>query len=71
MRQLLGDLAADERRREARAEELPSRYVPAGVEKAEDESERCPFLVDGPLGFSLPHGVHRAAARPSNASVDA
>jgi len=45
IRQLLGDLAAEERRHEARAEELEAQYVPAEVEKAEGESERRLFLL--------------------------
>ena len=45
MRQLLGDLAAEERRHEARAEELESEYVPAEVQKQEGEAERRLFLL--------------------------
>ena len=45
IRQLLGDLAAEERRHEARAEELESEYVPAEVEKKEGESERRLFVL--------------------------
>ena len=45
IRQLLGDLAAEERRHEARAEELESEYVPAEVEKKEDEAERRLFVL--------------------------
>jgi rubrerythrin len=45
IRQLLGDLAAEERRHEARAEELEAQYVPAEVEKEEDEAERRLFLL--------------------------
>ena len=45
IRQLLGDLAAEERRHEARAEELEAQYVPAEVEKEESESERRLFLL--------------------------
>src|SRR5215469_11323003 len=45
IRQLLGDLAAEERRHEARAEELESQYVPAEVEKQEDESQRRLFVL--------------------------
>jgi erythrin-vacuolar iron transport family protein len=45
IRQLLGDLAAEERRHEARAEQLEAEYVPAGVDKAEGESERRLFLL--------------------------
>jgi len=45
IRQLLGDLAAEERRHEARAEELEAKYVPAEVEKEEDEAERRLFLL--------------------------
>lgn len=45
MRQLLGDLAAEERRHEARAEELEAEYVPAEVDKKEGESERRLFVL--------------------------
>src|SRR5271155_4285899 len=45
IRQLLGDLAAEERRHEARAEALEAQYVPAEVEKEESESERRLFLL--------------------------
>ena len=45
MRQLLGDLAAEERRHEARAEELEAEYVPAEVDKEEGESERRLFVL--------------------------
>jgi rubrerythrin len=45
IRQLLGDLAAEERRHETRAEELEAQYVPAEVEKEEGESERRLFLL--------------------------
>jgi len=45
IRQLLGDLAAEERRHEQRAEELESEYVPAEVEKKEDEAERRLFVL--------------------------
>jgi len=45
IRQLLGDLAAEERRHEARAEELEAQYIPAEVEKVEGESERRLFLL--------------------------
>jgi rubrerythrin len=45
IRQLLGDLAAEERRHEARGEELEAQYVPAEVEKEEGESERLLFLL--------------------------
>src|SRR5271169_4002572 len=45
IRQLLGDLAAEERRHEARAEELEAQYVSAEVEKEEGESERRLFLL--------------------------
>jgi len=45
IRQLLGDLAAEERRHEARAEQLESEYVPAGVRKRESEAERRLFLL--------------------------
>jgi rubrerythrin len=45
IRQLLGDLAAEERRHEARAEELEAEHVPAEVEIEEGESERRLFLL--------------------------
>jgi rubrerythrin len=45
IRQLLGDLAAEERRHEARAEELEAQYVPVEIEKEEDEAERRLFLL--------------------------
>jgi erythrin-vacuolar iron transport family protein len=45
IRQLLGDLAAEERRHEARAEEVESEYVPPEVEKKEDEAERRLFVL--------------------------
>lgn len=45
IRQLLGDLAAEERRHEAKAEELEAKYVPAGVEKQEDAAERRLFVL--------------------------
>jgi rubrerythrin len=45
IRQLLGDLAAEERRHEARAEELEAEYVPLEVEKQEVESQRRLFVL--------------------------
>jgi rubrerythrin len=45
IRQLLGDLAAEERRHEARAEELEAQYVPVEIEKEEGQSERRLFLL--------------------------
>jgi len=45
VRQLLGDLAAEERRHEAKAEELEAEYVSTDVKSAEGESERRPFLL--------------------------
>jgi len=45
IRQLLGDLAAEERRHEARAEQLEALYVPAEVRKEEHESERRLFVL--------------------------
>lgn len=45
IRQLLGDLAAEERRHEARAEELEAQHVPLEVESAENESEQRLFLL--------------------------
>jgi erythrin-vacuolar iron transport family protein len=44
-RQLLGDLAAEERRHEAKAEELEAEYVSTHVKKEEGESERRLFLL--------------------------
>src|ERR1700757_1858617 len=38
IRQLLGDLAEEERRHEANAERLEDQYVPAGVRKSEHEA---------------------------------
>ena len=45
IRQLLGDLAAEERRHETKAEELQAELVPAEVEREEGESERRLFLL--------------------------
>jgi erythrin-vacuolar iron transport family protein len=45
VRQLLGDLAAEERRHEARAEELEAEHLPAAVEHQESEAERRLFLL--------------------------
>lgn len=45
LRQLLGDLAAEERRHEARAEELEATHVPGGVEREEAETQRRIFLL--------------------------
>ena len=45
VRQLLGDLAAEERRHEAKAEELEAEYVSKDVKTAEGESERRLFLL--------------------------
>src|ERR1700756_2999180 len=45
IRQLLGDLAAEERRHETRAEELASTYVTASVQEEESEAERRLFLL--------------------------
>lgn len=45
IRQLLGDLAAEERRHEAAAERLEAKYVPAGVREKEHDSERRLFLL--------------------------
>jgi rubrerythrin len=45
LRQLLGDLAAEERRHEVRAEELEATHVPAGVEREEAETQRRMFLL--------------------------
>jgi rubrerythrin len=45
IRQLLGDLAAEESRHEAKAEELEAKYVSTDVKKEEGESERRLFLL--------------------------
>jgi rubrerythrin len=45
IRQLLGDLAAEERRHEANAERLEAEIVTPGVRKAEHEAERRLFLL--------------------------
>jgi len=45
VRQLLGDLATEESRHEAKAEELQSEYLSADVKKEEGESERRLFLL--------------------------
>ena len=46
IRQLLGDLAAEERRHEARAEELEAEYVPAEIDKEEAKRERRLFVLE-------------------------
>jgi rubrerythrin len=45
IRQLLGDLAAEERRHEARAEALEEKFVPPDVRKSEHDAERRLFLL--------------------------
>ena len=45
IRQLLGDLAAEERRHEAKAEALEERFVPPDVRKSEHDAERRLFLL--------------------------
>ncbi|MEA2911776.1 MAG: erythrin-vacuolar iron transport family protein [Bradyrhizobium sp.] len=45
LRQFLGDLAAEERRHEARAEELESQHIPGRVEKEEAEAQHRIFLL--------------------------
>ena len=45
IRQLLGDLAAEERRHEARAEEIEAEHVPFEIETEEHEAERRLFLL--------------------------
>jgi erythrin-vacuolar iron transport family protein len=45
IRQLLGDLAAEERRHEAKAEQLEAEYVTPDVAREEHESERRLFLM--------------------------
>jgi erythrin-vacuolar iron transport family protein len=45
VRQLLGDLAAEERRHEAKAERLEAEYVPSEVREKEHEAERRLFVL--------------------------
>ncbi len=45
IRQLLGDLAAEERRHEAKAERLEAKYVPADAREREHEAERRLFVL--------------------------
>jgi erythrin-vacuolar iron transport family protein len=45
VRQLLGDLAAEERRHEAKAERLEAKYVPHDVREREREAERRLFVL--------------------------
>jgi rubrerythrin len=45
IRQLLGDLAAEERRHEAKAEQLEATYVPLHVRNTEHEAERRLFVL--------------------------
>ncbi|MCL2453464.1 MAG: rubrerythrin, partial [Alphaproteobacteria bacterium] len=45
VRQLLGDLAAEERRHEAQAERLEAKYVPAEAREREHEAERRLFIL--------------------------
>lgn len=45
MRQLLGDLAAEERRHEAKAEALEERHISPDVRRSEHEAERRLFLL--------------------------
>jgi rubrerythrin len=45
IRQLLGDLAAEERRHEAKAEQLEEKFVSPGARHAEHEAERRLFLL--------------------------
>jgi rubrerythrin len=45
IRQLLGDLAAEERRHERNAEELEDKYVPADVQEKEHIAERRLFVL--------------------------
>jgi len=45
IRQLLGDLAAEERRHEAKAERLEAKYVPSDVREQEHEAERRLFVL--------------------------
>jgi rubrerythrin len=45
IRQLLGDLAAEERRHEAKAEQLEAKFVSPGARHAEHDAERRLFLL--------------------------
>lgn len=45
IRQLLGDLAAEERRHEAQAEQLEAKYLPVEVREQEHQAERRLFLL--------------------------
>jgi erythrin-vacuolar iron transport family protein len=45
IRQLLGDLAAEERRHEAQAERLEAKYVPHEIREKEHEAERRLFVL--------------------------
>lgn len=45
IRQLLGDLAAEERRHEAKAEELEDKFIPPDERKREHEAERRLFVL--------------------------
>ncbi|HTI85616.1 MAG TPA: ferritin family protein [Alphaproteobacteria bacterium] len=45
IRQLLGDLAAEERRHERKTEELEDKYVPADVQEKENIAERRLFVL--------------------------
>ena len=45
VRQLLGDLAAEERRHEAKAEALEEKFIPPDVRKSEHDAERRLFLL--------------------------
>jgi erythrin-vacuolar iron transport family protein len=45
VRQLLGDLAAEERRHEAKAERLEAKFVPCEVRQREQEAERRLFVL--------------------------
>jgi rubrerythrin len=45
IRQLLGDLAAEERRHEVNVERLEAKYIPAEVREKEHESERRLFVL--------------------------
>lgn len=45
IRQLLGDLAAEERRHEAKAEQLEAKYVPYGIREKEHDAERRLFVL--------------------------
>jgi Rubrerythrin len=56
IRQLLGDLAAEERRHEAKAERLEAKYVSYEVREREQKAERRLCAADRAAGPRRPHG---------------